>query len=581
MTHPELVSHVLPADAIGLILGTRNATPLECWVAVDNQRCVQLDDVVEIPIKHPETGETIRYYGLVEQVEKSLEGLSFDTDTRMVSEGTIPAQLSYVAKVTITRIEPEIFMPPQPGEPVYRATGANFDHALFFDGMEHRLPAGVLQSGQAAWINFDFVDGTNGGHVSISGISGVATKTSYTLFLLHGILRGNAIPRDKQQHSKAIIFNVKNEDLLFLDQPNRKLRPQDIKAYETLGLPAEPFRDVGFYAPCQSAQGEIMPSSQTRIQGVQAYGWDLVEIARGKLLRFLFTEDDRPGSNLGFVLDRVCNCLAEMADQRPQEERLAVLTTKDPYRKPLSSLQELSKHFQQIFEDAEEKEPMAEDAKRHWFGNNASGTILAFLRRLEASISHVAPFVRPDLRAENRIHWRQRKLSVVDINRLNSKAQMFVVGSLLQEIFEYKGSSGDKSPVFIVLDELNRYAPRSGWSPIKDMLLDIAERGRSMGLILLGAQQTASEVEKRVVANAAIRVSGRLDAAEAAAREYDFLRGAFRQRALMIRPGTMIVQQPELPSPLLVSYPFPAWATRATEVLYDDIEDDVFAAFDD
>ena len=41
-------------------------------------------------------------------------------------------------------------------------------------------------------------------------------------------------------------------------------------------------------------------------------------------------------------------------------------------------------------------------------------------------------------------------------------------------------------------------------------LLDVAERGRSLGIILIGAQQTASEVERRIVANSAVRVVGRL-----------------------------------------------------------------------
>ena len=30
-----------------------------------------------------------------------------------------------------------------------------------------------------------------------------------------------------------------------------------------------------------------------------------------------------------------------------------------------------------------------------------------------------------------------------------------------------------------MIDELNKYAPREGNSPIKEVLLDIAERGRS------------------------------------------------------------------------------------------------------
>ena len=59
-----------------------------------------------------------------------------------------------------------------------------------------------------------------------------------------------------------------------------------------------------------------------------------------------------------------------------------------------------------------------------------------------------------------------------------------------------------------MLDELNKYAPRDGDSPIKEILLDVAERGRSLGIILIGAQQTASEVERRIISNSSIRVVG-------------------------------------------------------------------------
>jgi uncharacterized protein len=117
----------------------------------------------------------------------------------------------------------------------------------------------------------------------------------------------------------------------------------------------------------------------------------------------------------------------------------------------------------------------------------------------------------------------------------------------------------------VVLDELNKYAPRDGSSPIKEILLDVAERGRSLGIVLIGAQQTASEVERRIVANSAIRVVGRLDTAEAGRGEYGFLPPVQRQRATIVKPGTMLVSQPELPVPLVVQFPFPAWATRSGE----------------
>ena len=83
---------------------------------------------------------------------------------------------------------------------------------------------------------------------------------------------------------------------------------------------------------------------------------------------------------------------------------------------------------------------------------------------------------------------------------------------VLRQAFDDKERSGTARPLqFVVLDELNKYAPREGSSPIKEILLDVAERGRSLGIILIGAQQTASEVERRIVANSAIRVVGRLD----------------------------------------------------------------------
>jgi DNA helicase HerA-like ATPase len=157
-------------------------------------------------------------------------------------------------------------------------------------------------------------------------------------------------------------------------------------------------------------------------------------------------------------------------------------------------------------------------------------------------------------------------VTVVDLHNLPDRAQRFVVGVTLKTEFERKEKAATRKPLlFVVLDELNKYAPREGSSPIKEILLDIAERGRSLGVILIGAQQTASEVERRIVTNSAIKVVGRLDPAEAARPEYGFLPGAQRARAQIAKPGTMFVSQPELPVPLVVQFPFPAWASRVDE----------------
>jgi hypothetical protein len=38
-----------------------------------------------------------------------------------------------------------------------------------------------------------------------------------------------------------------------------------------------------------------------------------------------------------------------------------------------------------------------------------------------------------------------------------------------------------------------------------------------------------------------------------------------RARASILKPGSMILQQPHIPVPLQIRFPFPSWATRADE----------------
>jgi hypothetical protein len=59
------------------------------------------------------------------------------------------------------------------------------------------------------------------------------------------------------------------------------------------------------------------------------------------------------------------------------------------------------------------------------------------------------------------------------------------VGAILKKAMEDKERKGTAKPLmFVVLDELNKYAPKTGWSPIREVILDIAERGRSLGVYI-------------------------------------------------------------------------------------------------
>ena len=290
--------------------------------------------------------------------------------------------------------------------------------------------------------------------------------------------------------------------------------------------------------------------------GVRAYYWTVREFVREKYLRFLFAEAEDERSQIADLVARVESYLDRDCDDDPEHEATVVF---GGY--PV-------KDFDALCELIREN---VEDEHSAWRGRLSDATVAAFVRRLDAgrfrlSQNHLIWGREAESPQDHRIDWGSNQVTVVDIHNLHDRAKRFVTGVVLKRLFEHKERMGRREPLaFLVLDELNRYAPREGWSPIKEVLLDVAERGRSLGMVLIGAEQTASEVERRVIANSSFRVVGRLDTAEAQRSEYGFLPAVTRARASILKPGSMILQQPHIPIPLQIRFPFPSWATRADE----------------
>lgn len=534
----------------GRVIGTEDATPLHFWVAVDENQYLQLDDVVALERMLPD-GRQVRIYGVVTQVRARHEGARFDSDVFLIEKGVLPAQVSQAAEISVTRFEPELFVPPLPGQAVRRASGQERAEALYFDGMERRLVAGLSRDGEPLFLNLDFLDGTRGAHVNISGVSGVATKTSYATFLLHGLFHSGVLGAEAL-NTRALVYNVKGEDLMFLDRPNLRLDEEQRERYAKVGLAPEAFRSVEFWAPPRRDDRNAAPEMSNRHQGVGSFFWTIAEFCHKDLLPFLFAdaEDDRQQYTIV-----VHNVMAQLRQAGSLDDGGVRIDGRE-----IRSFRELVDLIQNRVSD---------DAQRGLWAGPAigQGTANAFVRRLHAAVRHVEHLIRGDVpRPERHVIRHEQQVTVVDIHNLNDRAKRFVVGVTLRRVFDEKERGGrDRPLLFVLLDELNKYAPREGGSPIKEILVDVSERGRSLGIILIGAQQTASEIERRIVANSSIRVVGRLDSAEAGREEYGFLPAIHRQRATILKPGTMILSQPELPIPLVVEFPFPAWATRASE----------------
>ena len=548
----------LPDNGVGRVLGTDDATPLEFWVALAPGHHLQLDDVVAVNRVLP-TGELIAIYGIVNQVRARHEGATFDSDVFLIAAGVLPAEVAEAAQIQVTRIVPETFVPPLPGAIARRATAHERDAALDFDSVERRLPAGLSRDDEPIHLDLDFVDGTKGAHINISGISGVATKTSYATFLLYSMFNSGVLGAEAA-NTKGIIFNVKGEDLLFLDAPNTHLSPDQAARYRHLGLSPAPFGSVGIVAPPRPNDPNATPATGARTSGVQPFFWTLDTFCREGLLPFLFADAEDERQQYTIVVQAVSAQLSAAARGEPSADGAVRIdgTTVRTFRQLVDLIER-----KLIPDDPDDT------VDQRWTGRAvSSGSINAFVRRLAASVRHVDHLIRADIADAPRygLNLDNNQLTVVDIHQLHDRAKRFVVGVVLRQAFDAKEASGVARPLqFIVLDELNKYAPRDSSSPIKEILLDVAERGRSLGIILIGAQQTASEVERRIVANSAVRVVGRLDTAEAGREQYGFLPGVQRQRATILKPGSMYLSQPRLPIPLLIEFPFPAWATRSGE----------------
>lgn len=561
-------------QAVGRVLATQHTSTQEFRVVLNAENYLQLDDLVLVKTNVPQAGE-VRTYGVVTESEGIYEGASFESDTfRIAEEGILPAEKVRSAQVTVIRVDPELWVAPDPGGVVYRASGQERDKALYVDEMSRPLPIGVGRDGLPVFVDLDFFDGRKGGHMSISGISGVATKTSFALFFLRMLTARPEIVGEAAANLRVLVFNVKGEDLLWLDKPNRFLDEPASEMWRSLGVEPVPFPSVSFWAPPRRQSGDVVvPDTGGRLEGVDAFAWTPREFIDEGLLRFLFTDASDARNQLSFIEERVRVQLRRWAVDVAGHPGAIVLrqpppggwpdaeqATPSPGERVIFSLSDLVDALEEFLEPVD-----GEEADRAWSGRTQGGTISAFMRRLYAASHRLGHLIRAG--ESRRIDRSAAQVTVVAIQSLHDLGQRFVVGALLAETFEEKEVTGQRLPLsVVVLDELNKYAPREGHSPLKEMLIDIAQRGRSLGVLLVGAQQTASRVAPQVLENASLRVAGRLDAAEAERSEYGWMLPSTRARARLLKPGTMVVSQPAIPVPLVLTFPFPAWATRREEV---------------
>jgi DNA helicase HerA-like ATPase len=145
--------------------------------------------------------------------------------------------------------------------------------------------------------------------------------------------------------------------------------------------------------------------------------------------------------------------------------------------------------------------------------------------------------------------------------------QRFVVAAIFRQLVEERtgGRAISGLKYLVMLDELNRFAPRGATDPITRLVERVAAEMRSQGIILLGAQQQASLVSTRVIENAGIRVLGRSGSMEMNRDIWKSLGDSARRKAAALAIDEKLMIQDSFREPMLVRIPMPPWALNRHE----------------
>ena len=513
-------------------------------------------------------------FGVVENISHITDAQSFltnfissDFGDVEVEEPTIRVGMNYVeAKVSFN--SQNIYTPVHNNDRVYLATAEQIKMALGLDKIQNPLVCGSLKMYEGTseeiplpvHINSKFILGPEGAHLNISGISGLASKTSYAMFLMKAIQDQYLSMSDLEDDSVAfVIFNVKGRDLLAIDKENDfdKDAPGEKEAtlaeYVNLKLSPKPFQHVKYYIPysdnLSAKQSTYLPK-----EDVARY----IEDEKLKKYKYVYSDDkesiEMMFSNIEDTAQTMESIISKIIDS--DDNDFNSLTTWTQF---------LDKVSDNSMKGSSQKNANNDISVLSW---------RKFKRIVRKAIQDdmFANRVEPqycECRLANELKKiRKNEVYVIDIAKLPEDKQAFVFGDTLRTIYnlklgEYDAETTIPPPARIVvfIDELNKYAskdvPKS--SPILRELLDVTERGRSLGVILFGAEQFRSAIHDRITGNCATHAYGRTNSIEISTKDYGSLPSTYKNMLTRLEQGDYLIQNPVFRSLLKIKFPKPIY----------------------
>jgi DNA helicase HerA-like ATPase len=545
------------SSILGRVVATerRPNTPHEFhfWTALDSP--VGIGTIVRVDGRDPVNGTVPKVFGIVTE-GFSWTDLASPLHDVMGFDGSPDAEsLHQTARAEIRlytaavlRHVPEEPLQPVPMGTVFLADESDVAIALRMDGYlkagaRTGIPIGVYRAGgtdSPIFLDADFLLGPEAAHLNISGVSGLATKTSAVEWLLQSIF--THFPAQKGSVA-AVCFNVKGPDLCYLDQPG-EIDEADRALYEKCGVAPAPFDDVQYYAPYKSDGVSLntLRSNEALLDNVTALTWGLREVLQ--YAEVLLNKDD---------VDAKADALIDFIKENVLDKRFVDSMLERPHT--VTSFADLDAWFKDVLRALEKKDDQS------WRTHHVA-TIRKVRNRL-SNISLRCKGLVADDGATSDLpfgSFQDRTVYVIDVAGLEEDAQDLIFARVVTKLREHleKRDLGVQH-VVVFVDELNKYAPGDGPETyVRKMLLDIAERGRYLGLVLFAAQQFRSQVHRRVVGNSGTALYGRMDGDELATPGYSVLSPAIKTKLATLEKGQLMVRHPHFTQPIFVRFPRPA-----------------------
>ena len=517
-------------------------------------------------------------YGVIEDIAHITDAASFLTNFISSDFGDVSAEgntlrvgMNYVTAKVVCNTN-NIYIPVHNNAKVMLATAEEINYALGLNDIRNPLICGYLEMYEGTSgcervtlpvnLNSKFIIGPEGAHLNISGISGLASKTSYAMFLLKAIQDSymkKESKDDDEDNVAFVLFNVKGKDLLAIDQINdfadernpEAARKDTFEKYEKLGLAAEPFKNVKYYYPYSIPKTRHWNTYMTP-EEVE----DNIKKKKAKKFKYIYKYDKE---NLDLMF-------ANIDDSTQTMESI------------ISYIMSGQGRFNHVSDWQDFLEAVKEKCSSESSGKDKEIPVASwrkFYRIINKSITDNKIFAR-DIREEDgetRIgdalkYIKNNEVHVIDIAKLSEDKQAYVFGDAIRTIYDlqlgqYSGEEGVNPPsrIVIFIDELNKYAsketPKN--SPILRQVLDVAERGRSLGVVLFAAEQFRSAIHDRVTGNCSTHAYGRTNSIEVTKSDYKSIPPVYKTMMTRLKQGEYIIQNPIFRSLLNIKFPKPIY----------------------